>query len=222
MFIFHRNRRHVPPRTEAVLFHTKRTYLRDCLWPLGFVAVLALQGCAHPRHYVWGADYVREGHDKSPTVIRAGDRIQVLVSGQDSMNAEVDVRPNGEIVLPVAGSINAANLTPNDLANAIAVRINGIVAAPVVTVVVERHRTLVTVLGEVRTPGRFELDHREGVLNALARAGGLTPFAESDSVFVLRREPQLARIRFSYDDLTAADPTTLGFELRDGDIIVAE
>jgi polysaccharide export outer membrane protein len=187
-----------------------------------FLAAIAFPACSQPRQYVWGADYVREGQDKTPSLIRAGDRIQVVVQGQEGLSAEVDVRPSGEIVLPVAGSIVAANLTPTALADVIAKRITGMVAAPVVSVVVERHRTLVTVLGEVRTPGRYELDHREGILSAIARAGGLTPFAETDSVFVLRREPKLARIRFDYDDLTAADATTLGFELRDGDIVVAE
>lgn len=194
--------------------------IRNCAGLL--LLPLLITSCASARSYVWVEDYVAKGLTQAPRLIRPGDRVHVIVTGQDQLNAEVDVRPDGEIVLPVAGSVVAASKTPVDLANAIAARLHGIVNSPVVTVVVERRRTAVTMLGEVRAPGRYELEARDSVADALARAGGLTQFADGDMVFVIRREPHLARIRMRYDDLTGAAPVTLGFELRDGDIVIVE
>jgi polysaccharide biosynthesis/export protein len=186
------------------------------------VALLMLAGCSSARSYIWVDEYVSKGLTKAPRLIRPGDRVHVVVRGQDQLGAEVDVRPDGEIVVPVAGSVPAAARTPTELANSIAERLIGIVNSPVVTVVVERRRTSVTILGEVRAPGKYELDSTDGVADAVARAGGLTQFADGDMLFVIRRDPHLARIRLRYDDLTGADSISIGFGLRDGDIVVAE
>jgi polysaccharide export outer membrane protein len=199
--------------------HCRRRYNWLALSLLGLLMVAS---CSSPRQYIAAADYVRQGQDQQPLRLRAGDRLQVLVSGQEALSTEVDVRLGGEIVLPVAGSLTAADKTPTELANAIARKLTGMIAEPVVTVIVTNRRTQVTIIGEVRSPGRYDLGTQDGVLNALAQAGGLTPFAEHDCVFVLRHQPRLARIRFDYDDLTGADKELMSFQLRDGDIIVAE
>jgi polysaccharide export outer membrane protein len=89
-------------------------------------------------------------------------------------------------------------------------------------VIVARKPANISVLGEVRTPGRYELRDREGVLEALARAGGLTPFADRDAVFVVRRNQQAPRIRFRFSDLASGSPASVNYELVDGDVIVVE
>ena len=71
-----------------------------------------------------------------------------------------------------------------------------------VIVVIEESPTQVTVLGEVRTPGRRALESPATVLDALADAGGLTEFADDDRIFVLRRNE---RIRFTFDELSRGD-----------------
>jgi len=125
-------------------------------------------------------------------------------------------------VLPVVGSIPAANKTPTELANAIAVRLATVIQTPIVAVVIERRRTVISVIGEVRTPNRYELEPREGVMQVLARAGGLTAFADEDAIFVIRRDPQPSRIRFRYRDLATGDRSSCAFELIDGDTILVE
>jgi polysaccharide export outer membrane protein len=77
------------------------------------------------------------------------------------------------------------------------------------------------VLGEVKTPGRYDLAEGEGVLHALARAGGLTEFADPDLVFVVRSDAS-RRIRFRYGDLAVAEPASARFQLRNGDVVVVE
>ena len=192
-----------------------------CRWLFGCLLGLVL-GCGTARSYVWVGDYVKQGKAMPAPPIRPGDRLQIVVQGQDSLGTVGDVRPDGEVVMPVVGSIVAASKTPNELANAIAARLATLVQAPVVTVVVERRRMVVSVIGEVHTSGRHELEPREGVLQVLARAGGLTPFADEDAIFVIRREPQPARIRFKYEDLAAGESIATGFELRDGDTVLVE
>jgi protein involved in polysaccharide export with SLBB domain len=78
------------------------------------------------------------------------------------------------------------------------------------------------VLGEVKTPGRFTLNNNEGMLDLLARAGGLSMFANEDAIYVIQRANPGPRIRFRYSDLVAADPASLRFRLHDGDVVIVE
>jgi polysaccharide export outer membrane protein len=81
-------------------------------------------------------------------------------------------------------------------------------------------------MGEVAKPGVYELLAGSGVLQALASAGGTTPWASDDRIFVLRRtaaangRPQ--RIRFTRDALARAEDASSGFRLRRGDVVVVE
>jgi protein involved in polysaccharide export with SLBB domain len=77
-------------------------------------------------------------------------------------------------------------------------------------------------LGEVQKVGPLALAYDQGVLGALAATGGLTPFADADSIFVVRTRPRPLRIRFRYDDLVAPIPRANEFALQDGDVIVVE
>jgi len=80
------------------------------------------------------------------------------------------------------------------------------------------------VIGEVKTPGRFEFGSVATVLDVLAKAGGLTEFAVRDRVVILRREGSTTRqIPFNYTKLTrndAAKGLQDNFCLKPGDIIL--
>jgi polysaccharide export outer membrane protein len=152
-----------------------------------------------------------------------GDKIQVVVYGQDAMSGEFEVRPGGDVALPVIGRVMAAGKGTDALASELEQRLKGVLADAHVTVILAARKPVtITVVGEVKTPGHYEVRDGEGVLEALARAGGLTPYADSDGIFVIRRAQPSPRVRFEYSKLTAADPASVGFELRDGDIVVAE
>ncbi len=60
------------------------------------------------------------------------------------------------------------------------------------------------------------------VLQALAIAGGLTPDASSDRIFVLRQKPSPVRIRFTYEALVHQQPAAINFRLRSGDVVLVE
>jgi polysaccharide export outer membrane protein len=181
-----------------------------------------LTACASTAPYVWVSELPQSAPTQTAT-LRAGDSVQVVVRGQDSMSGEFAVRSDGNVVVPVAGSLKAEGLTPGELAAVLTKRLHNVVTDPRVTIVISQRRaSSVSVLGEVRTPGRYDLMQAGGVLEALARAGGLTEFADPDQVYVIRRDKQPTRVRFTYDDLTAGDPASIRFELEDGDVVVVE
>ncbi|HYO93185.1 MAG TPA: polysaccharide biosynthesis/export family protein [Polyangiaceae bacterium] len=191
-------------------------------WTLLACLCLGLFACAPTGPYVWVTQLPSAQQTGAP-VLRPGDRVQVIIHGQDAMSGEVEVRPGGDLVLPVSGRFVAQGLTPEQLAEQVQIRLAGVLAqAQVTAVLTARRPASVSVLGEVREAGQYELREGEGVLNALARAGGLTAFAASEGIFVIRRTPELVRIRFRFADLAAAEPTSVRFELRDGDVVVVE
>jgi polysaccharide biosynthesis/export protein len=187
---------------------------------LTLAAGLFVAACAAKPPYVWVTEVPAEA--AAGQELRAGDKVQVIVYGQDSMSGEFELRASGDLVVPVAGSVRAVGLTPAALAQQITRQLTGKLVTPQVTVVLaSRRQPGVSVIGEVRTPGRFELREGEGMLDALARAGGLTPFADADDVYLIRRG-QERRIRFRYADLVAASPASVRFPLMDGDVVVVE
>jgi polysaccharide export outer membrane protein len=83
--------------------------------------------------------------------------------------------------------------------------------AAVSVLVREIHSVKVAVIGQVKTPGRYELNDRATVLDVLAMAGGLTEYATRSRIVVLRQEPAgTRRIPFPYDKLTASNRATNG------------
>jgi polysaccharide export outer membrane protein len=185
----------------------------SCFWQLG---------CGSSAPFVW-ASQVPPAEAKVDEALRPGDHVQVVVFGQDTLSGEFEIRPAGDLVLPVAGRVVARGKTLEALAAEVSGKLRGALANPKVTIVIASRRPPnVSVIGEITTPGRYDLREGDGVLDALARAGGFTTFADRDKVFVLRRVPKTERIRFRYQDLIAAVPSSVGFELRDGDVVVVE
>jgi polysaccharide export outer membrane protein len=77
------------------------------------------------------------------------------------------------------------------------------------------------VIGEIKTPGRYELRSRTTVLDVLAQAGAFTEFAARGRIFVLRPNgTTMKRIPFSYNKVIASDGEHGNFLLQPGDIIV--
>jgi polysaccharide biosynthesis/export protein len=180
-------------------------------------------GCASQRPYVW-VQQSRTPADWEPGgPIRTGDRLYVLIRGQDQLSGEFEVRADGSYVQPIVGAIRVAGKTPRQATQLLQRRLRGILERPEIELAVLSPRPpTVSVLGQVTEPGRFEITSDEGVLTALARAKGLTIFADRDGIYVLRRYPEIVRIRFRYADLTGGQQESVAFRLRDGDVVVVE
>jgi polysaccharide biosynthesis/export protein len=171
---------------------------RSMIAPLAITAVLV-------HAPVRAAEQPPSGLDacSAEYVIGPEDVLDIAVWNNPEISRTVPVRPDGRISLPLLNDVQASGLTPMQLRDALAASLAEYIAAPNVSVIVrEVHSFKVTVIGEVKTPGRFELKGRATVLDVLALAGGPTEFAARGRIVVLRREPKGTRqIPFPYDKL---------------------
>lgn len=118
------------------------------------------------------------------------DKLQVSVFGiADLAPAEVQVDAGGNISFPLVGSLRAAGLSPEELAQTIEDGLRAkYVRDPQVTVNLdETVSQVVTVEGEVKRPGLYPVIGKMTLLRAVARAEGLTEFAKLDDVVIFRR-----------------------------------
>jgi len=136
-------------------------------------------------------------------LIGPDDELEISVWENAALTRTVPVRPDGKISLPLLNDVQAAGLTPMQLQGAIAKQLTSFVQAPEVSVIVRNvHSFKVSVIGEVREPGRFELSGHPTVLDLLALAKGLTEYADKRRIVVLRRERgQTRQLPFAYDRL---------------------
>lgn len=191
-----------------------------------FFALGTLLGACRPKHpFEWVSDVNEQRPPVESVPLRPGDTISVSVSQlQELSNAPpFTVNADGSVVLPIVGPFSVAGITAPVAAKQLNARLQGIVTNPDARIAVVTPRApLVAVLGEVNEPGRYTMDHGEGVLQGLARAGGLTEFADPDEIYVVRSYPKRKRIRFRYSDLTGGVAAAVDFVLLDGDVIVVE
>jgi len=133
----------------------------------------------------------------------------------------VPVRPDGKMSLPLVNDVQAAGLTPMDLRRHLTEQLAEYLPSPEVSVIVrEVHNFKVAVVGSVKMPGDYEIKSQATVLELLARAQGLTEFANRDKIVVLRQEgTKTNRIKFNYRKVAEGNDEDNIF-VRAGDIIV--
>ncbi|QWG15533.1 polysaccharide export protein [Bradyrhizobium sediminis] len=112
----------------------------------------------------------------------AGDKLRVVVYGQEGLTNTYAIDAGGSITMPLIGSVPARGRTPAGLAAAIAARLrNGYIREPSVAVEVEAYRPFF-ILGEVAAPGQYPYVPNMSVESAVAIAGGFSPRARRDRV----------------------------------------
>jgi protein involved in polysaccharide export with SLBB domain len=127
----------------------------------------------------------------------AGDRLSIVVFGEENMTGEYDVDDTGVVSVPLAGRIPVTGMTPIELEGAINTRLaKGLIANPRVAVSVVKYRPFY-IIGEVQRPGAYPYYSGATVLSAVALAGGYTYRAKMDTIEVVRpdgndRSPKLA------------------------------
>lgn len=118
--------------------------------------------------------------------IGIGDVLDISVWKNPELSVTVPVRPDGRISVPLLGDIQAAGMTPLALKQTLTDGFKEYVTAPGVSVVIkEINSRKVFVTGEVDTPGAYDLQPRTKLMQVIALAGGLTPYAKG-RVIVLR------------------------------------
>jgi polysaccharide export outer membrane protein len=158
--------------------------------------------------------------DPNRYVIGAEDSLQISVWKDATLSGTVPVRPDGMISLNLVGDLRAAGLTPMALAADITQRLKKYIQDPVVTVVVLGvNRQRIFTVGEVNKVGPLMLTPGMTPLQAIVSAGGLSQFANSKRIYILRTVAgKQQKIPFNYKQALKGD--NQGVTLIPGDTIV--
>lgn len=149
-----------------------------------------------------------EQEDTSYT-LGSGDKLRVVVFGQEGLSASYSVDTAGNITMPLIGAVRARGLTTAGLQQAVVAKLrNGYVREPHVAVEVEIYRPFF-ILGEVTLPGQYAYVPNMTVETAVAIAGGYTPRA-------FKRQIEISR---PVDGLTEKRVVSPNYPVRPGDTV---
>jgi polysaccharide export outer membrane protein len=154
--------------------------------------------------------------------LRQGDLIQVSVWGEDKLQNQSLVLPDGSITYPLAGRVEVVGLTSTEAEKKIAEKLKPFIPDPQVSVVIVNITgNIAHVLGKVLKPGQVSMTGPMTVLDALSVAGGLDKFANASGIKVLRNTPQGQKaIPVYYDQLLRGEHLESNIILNPGDTIV--
>lgn len=122
--------------------------------------------------------------------INAGDELEIYVWGEERLQRDVRVLPDGTIAFPLAGQLVAQGKLPQELEQILTERLRDQYRnqVPQITVSVKTPAGLrISVLGKVKAPGTFSPGRYVNLLEAMSLAGGPAEFANLDSVLLLRQ-----------------------------------
>jgi polysaccharide export outer membrane protein len=148
-----------------------------------------------------------EGSAAAETSYRlsTGDKVHVIVYGEDDLGGDFNVDGNGYVRLPLIGQVKASGLSAQELENRIAALLkNGYLQEPRVNVEIVQYRPFY-IIGEVNKPGEYPYVNDMNALNAVALAGGYTEKANSSVVYV-RRNGQSEEQSLPANQLTQINP----------------
>jgi polysaccharide export outer membrane protein len=187
--------------------------------------ILFLAACgSHLPKY----DYASEPDPRNKEVtLGVGDVVAINVwgEGNQGLNTEATIRPDGTITMPLVGDLKAGGETPTALKATIKAKLGDFVKVQgtEITVALKNWRSYrFTVQGEVVKTGVFTTDQFVTVADALALAGGPTRFARRDGIVLMRTDPktkQTRRIPFDYDLLASGKRMDMNIFVLPGDTI---
>ena len=160
--------------------------------------------------------------------INGGDLLHISVYGEQNLDRDVPVQPDGGIAFPLVGNLNARGMTLKELQGRIAANLRESQYFPnltdneVTVSMVKATGNSVSVVGQVKAPGTFSYDTQLDVMQALSLAGGLTPFASKSKIKILRRDQAGTQtaILFDYSDVEDGEQLEKNILLRGGDVVV--
>jgi polysaccharide export outer membrane protein len=155
-------------------------------------------------------------------VIGAEDVLTIVFWRDKEMSAEVVVRPDGKISLPLINDVQAAGYTPEQLRAELEKAAAKFVAEPNATVVVRQiNSRKVYITGNVAKPGTYPLVDDMTVLQLIAVGGGLLEYADAKDIVVMRRENGKDRqFKFNYKDVVRQRNVAQNIVLKPGDTVV--
>ena len=150
------------------------------------------------------------------------DVLDISVWKEEGLKKETVVRPDGAISFPLIGDVQAAGRTVSEVRDEIGKRLSRYIPEPTVSVLVLRVASnRFYVIGRVNKPGDFAIGRYVDVLQALALAGGLTPFADPRGIKVIRKQDgKDVVLPFDFPAVTRGESLEQNIRLQGGDVIV--
>jgi len=153
-------------------------------------------------------------------ILGSGDLLKITVYGNDDLTTVARVSGEGKVSFPLAGEIKIDGLSVREVEQKITkVLADGLIIDPHVSVFVQEYRSKkVTILGEVKKPGLYELNGSVTLLEMISRAEGLTESA-GDTILVQRTKPDGQSLSISLKELMEKGDAASNISLQDGDSV---
>ena len=155
-------------------------------------------------------------------LVGAGDKLEIAVFGHPDLSRTIEVRVDGAIDFPLIGDLTVAGKGLPQIGKELTRSLGkDYVVDPQVSVNVREYGSQwVTVIGEIRTPGRHLLRPNMRLIDLLAEGGGLTPFANRKQIEILRSERNNLRHKLVVNLKTIEDGKMADFRLMAGDVVM--
>ncbi len=150
------------------------------------------------------------------------DELEISVWKEPELTKKLSIMPDGKLSYPLIGEIQAAGKTVKQLREEISKRLEKFVTDAQVTVLLAKAQHYkIYVMGQVNKPGEFNLGQPANVMQALAMAGGLTPFAKPRSIVIMRRSGGMEEtLPFDYKAVSRGRNLEQNRVLLPGDVVV--
>jgi len=154
--------------------------------------------------------------------VKPGDTLEISVWKEPDLQRTVLVRPDGQFSFPLVGEVDARGKTVAELNKLVSDRLTKYISDAVVTISVQEIKgNKIYVLGQVNKPGEFIVNPSVNIMQALSMAGGMTPFAATNDIIVLRGQGKGQNaMAFRYNDVVRGRSLDTNIELLSGDIVV--
>lgn len=154
--------------------------------------------------------------------VQPGDVLEISVWKEPELQRQVLVRPDGAFSFPLVGEVDARGKSVPELNKIVSERLGRYIAEAVVTISVQQiNGNKIYVLGQVNKPGEFIVNPSVNIMQALSMAGGMTPFAATNDIIVLRGQGKAqTAMAFRYNDVVRGRSLDTNIQLLSGDVVV--
>lgn len=151
-----------------------------------------------------------------------GDLLEISVWKDKDLSRQFEIPPDGILSFPLIGDVDANNMTVPELRRGVKARLEQYIPDPTVTVMLLKPGSMTAyVIGKVNKPGQFPINGETNVMQLLAMAGGLNPFAAPKDIIVLRQEGEkTVKIPFNYREVEDGENLGQNIILDRGDVVV--
>ena len=157
-----------------------------------------------------------------PFIVGPGDVLEISVWRDENLSRQLVITPDNILSFPLIGDVDVSRMSVAEIRSVITKRLSEYVPDASVAVIVKEINSLrVYVIGQVKKPGVFPITQETRVMQVLAMAGGLTPFAAERDIHILRYKGSTTqKIGFDYKAVLKGNNLEQDIVLKRGDVII--